>query len=142
MYGALSTTAMYHWRYSNLSAVTGANHTKVLAQLLGPLRRNTRYVGLDSVVGQQSRAQVVLDTEEPRLIGSTGVVVAQPTQHVDDFLRRPLRAHLAHDGVQVSLAGADVPVDLEAGRPVLLPGDRPEPHLLVDVTMAAPGRRA
>src|SRR6185312_448928 len=47
-----------------------------------------------------------------------------------DLPRPPLRAHLRQHRAQVGGAAADVVVDEQADRPVVLPGDGPEPRLL------------
>ena len=73
---------------------------------------------------------VGLDAHEADFAGVLGVVAPQPPQHVGHLAGLVLVAHEAHEIAEVALAGADVPVDQQARRPVLLPGDGAEAHPL------------
>jgi hypothetical protein len=109
--------------------MSAVDDPQVAAELRKPLRSGSGDVGVNGVV-RQGPQQVVLDADEPHLVGVAGVVVAQPPQHSRHLTRLPLRAHPAHERAQIPLAGPDVLVDLEPRRPVLLPGDGTKAHPL------------
>jgi hypothetical protein len=107
----------------------GPDDPQVAAQLGKSPRSGPGDVGVDGVIGQRPQ-EVVLDTDELDLVGAAGVELAQPAQHVRHLTRLPLWAHLTHERVQVPLAGAEVLVDPQPRRPVLLPGDGAKSHPL------------
>jgi hypothetical protein len=94
-------------------------------ELCNAMRGGLGDVGRHGVVGGAPRV-VGLDAHEPDLVGVRGVVAPEPAQHGRHLAGLVLVAHAPHELADVARAGADVPVDEQARRPVLFPGDGAE----------------
>jgi hypothetical protein len=99
-------------------------------EFVEPVRRCVSHVVGDGVVGEGPDTGDV-DADEPHRVGRVALVVgAHPPDDVEDLLGPEWKPGVCKQRPWVAPACAQVIVDLDALGPVLLHGERAEPHFL------------